>query len=331
MRNLFISILILFLLTACLSPQGGETSAPQASEVSTTSTPTETPTATAAPTASATPTEVVAPAEFDPGFKYQYEEKIVTTLVSGNQIDLTLATGAELTTISSFRLNKGWESKYGLTPEQGLATFALRSCYRAWVENGENKGTFNDYAELHRIAQESGKIEDWMKVAITAPMNDLTTEAYDPKQVTMLPFYIDKGATLPENVKPFTRMEIVMTKVKSSNDNKLLITDKYVDAGGPAGWGVSLAPDGVLYGHVAVPTIVVNPKISASRIPVNMLSYFPRFFVSGSPNLRSDQHFFDGGAASDFAFKVSQYDWNAAFQTYGPGGKLSEPEKKYNP
>jgi hypothetical protein len=55
-------------------------------------------------------------------------------------------------------------------------------------------------------------------------------------------------------------------------------------------------------------------------MPFSGLSLWQSFFIHASPNLKSDEHLFDGEAVSDFAFKSARYDWNAAFQTYGPGG-----------
>jgi hypothetical protein len=245
MRNIFISIMIFFLLAACLSPQGGGTSTPQTSEVSPLSGASEvsatlTPTATATPTASITPTPTVptkeAATEFVPDWKVAFETESIITEMGGAQIKTKIVTAEDLDSkqIGKIDLNDGEVNAKWSRENSGAAVneFTMKLLRHVWGNNNPKADGVdaNGYAQMIAdCAKGEIGVED-----VALPLKGVFVDGADqPQDVKIAPFCGKGGEGIrqvDEVVYVFRNAANVegLTVVDESSGygNKIELTDK---------------------------------------------------------------------------------------------------------
>lgn len=291
MRRILLTAFILSLLTACAA----RTAAPTATLPPV---PTETATMIVAETQTLVPPtntpEPTTPPKIETRLNPIYETPLVeVTNEQGATIKMKVITDATLDpVITALKIHEGWKNREGLTSEQALAKFAAMSVYRVAVENNGYTGTYEKYMTDLAMAQDSGLLEDWRKVQITAKVDDWGTEEYDANNTTMFPFYVDKEMEIPDDVRVFNALDLAAVKVKSSNSGKILKEGKFEISGGKYGFGTGLDRDGILHGVVGIATGNIN-KTTGGYLVAGYMSLWSDSFVIGNSDVIKSGYYYN--------------------------------------
>ena len=183
MKNIILISFLIVLLAACAAPIPSSTATVTVSPTFTSTAIPEaifTLTPTPIPMASNSDREVVMP-DLEPS----YTTGFVTQNFDGVNITFVLTTDSGL----SPQINKvliGEHPVNGLAPKEALASFISHAFYKVW--DADHDGTYEDFVELWKIAQESNTKDDWDKVALTVKkVNRVETRGYDSVTLKMYP------------------------------------------------------------------------------------------------------------------------------------------------
>ena len=140
------------------------------------------------------------------------------------------------------------------------AKFANKSIFDVWWVNGEEKhqgkpseDEFIHYMELLKMAQESGKKEDWEKVQINIYANDLNIKGYRQKLYTIWPMCFDDSEA-SESVVCIENITVALVNPSSMQNITVFDNNEKENA-----YGTNIdIEQKILYIYVGAPYLVNN-------------------------------------------------------------------------
>jgi len=295
MKKIWVVVITVLYITGCASPSPIHTAIPLPS-------PSPLPTSTLTPVPTETPQPTQTPV-VEKDLSPIYTENISQEFM-GVHVTSSLITDESLSVsnprITKIAINPEYANSRGEKSEIAIAHFMARTVFEVWWRNGEihQTGTpteddFKAFMEAWSIAQKENDLELWKKLGFSIFANDLNTQGYEQKKVTIWPMYT--GIEVPDGVTAIKEISVVF--VRGPRMENIIL---YSNTGEIYGDGIGVNIDeNNLYIYVALGFGYNNPANAVDKI-VGSIAEIPLFLVKNKGSaidrgmvVDRDDHFTD--------------------------------------